>query len=232
MKHSQARELIPYDHNHQNFRTPKISQAIYVFLLVLIVSALISLPLIEIDDFGSAPGMIRTNSEPIQVHAGVTGQVERPLPMENSFVHLGDTLMVLRCWDLRTSDSLPRLLLRHPKIKVKEKFHVIRAPASGIVGHLKGLRKGSFISQGDPVVEIRPVSGLIVNCLGGRHLTDVPLDSVPASPVFPLADDHPARPRSTCIKKGVTLLTRFRLARRSVFDILIDKSANPEMNTL
>ena len=214
MKHSHARELIPYDRNHQTFRTPKRSQAIYVILLVLIVSALISLPLIEIDDFGSDPGVIRTNSEPILVHAGVSGRIVRPLPKENSFVHLGDTLMVLR----------------HSQIY--ENFHVIRAPASGIVGHLKGLRKGSCVSRGDPVVEIRPVSGQIVNWPVRGQVTDVTLDSMPASPVFPLADHHPARPGSACLKKGRTLLTRFRVARRSVFDILLYKSANPEMNPL
>ena len=230
MKHSPDRELIPYDHKHQSFRTPKRSQAIYVLLLVLLVSTLISLPLIETGEFSSSPGRIRTNSEPILVRAAVSGRIKGLGPGTNSFVHLGDTLMVLS----------------HSQIKGREKTLAIQAPASGILSHPERVRKGACVIRGDLIAQIMPETGLIANCPGGRQLTrkvisispEVALDpgrpifefsgspdSLPASPALPLAGQSRARPGSVHLRNGMTLITRFRLARRSVFDLVYGKGA-------
>ena len=233
MKHSPERELIPYDHKHQSFRTPKRSQAIYVLLIVLLVSTLISLPLVETGEFSSSPGSIRTNSEPILVRASISGRIKGLGPGTNSFVHLGDTLMVLS----------------HSQIKGREKTLAIQAPASGILSHPERVRKGACVSRGDLIAQIMPEKGLIANCPGRSQLTGKVIsispgvaldpgrpifefsgspDSLPASPALPLAGQPRARPRSAHLKKGMTLVTRFRLARRSVFDLVDGKDAKKQ----
>ncbi len=251
-----------------------------MLLLILLVSSLAILPLIEIDEFSTAPGMIRPDSEPIRVKAGVSGVVERFVPEENSYVHAGDTLVVLSRVDLKVRDSLLGLEIDSLCFRITHLKNslVILSPASGFIRYFQGARKGSYVTEGDPIVEIIPKSDLIVKCYVDaediglvRHEQEVfyrmkalnrigagplkgkvisisrdvtldqghpvfevhcSLDTMPASPAMPVGEESTAGPNPEYLRSGMTLIARFRLARRTVFDLLLDKGTDTELISL
>ena len=390
MKHSLSRDLLPFDQSLHSFKPLKRGRAIYLLLLVLLVLTPILLPLIEIDEFSASPGMIRTESEPVKVRARISGLVEQFVPRENSFVHVGDTLMTLRRDDLALSDSLlavqidslkrqigdlqllvssgsflseglksslmrlsqreanrqsirierkrrrlkqellkqrllfekgvisrseletsqyefqrsddelrlywlglktkwkkklnqltvrrEELMIAHSRIEDQRKNLVIRASASGIIRHLEGVRNGSYVHKGAPLVEIIPEDRLIVKCLvssedvslvkpqqevvyqipslkklgvgpvTGKVISIAPdmileeglpvfevrcsLDSLPDSPSSSGKDNNPSMGQRKYLRNGMTLIARFRLARRTVFDLLLDRKEGTQTGRL
>ena len=95
------RSLELYGQRHMNS-----SQIIYALLLLFLLSAMVALPLIEIDVFTSSPGMIRTDSESVQIRAAATGIVRFTGPRENALVQQGDTLVIITNDDLSAKESL------------------------------------------------------------------------------------------------------------------------------
>jgi len=262
MKHFVPRELTPYTLEVHRHRHMKRSQAIYVLLIFFIISALIALPLVKVDVFTSAPGMIQTELDPLRVSANASGLIKQFSVEENSYVHLGDTLLVIERMGLVISD--------------KKNILIQLAPVSGYVHILDGFKQGERVREGDPILEITPESGLIVKChvssedigfvepnqeveyqirslkrrgLGlakGRVISIAPVvNSEGGSPAFEVrcsldtlqgaSDTNNSASTSQSnknrhFKNGMTLIARFRLARRSALDILTEDPEETQIN--
>jgi HlyD family secretion protein len=169
-------------------------------------------------------------------------------------------------------------MIAHSRIEDQRKNLVIRASASGIIRHLEGVRNGSYVHKGAPLVEIIPEDRLIVKCLvssedvslvnpqqevvyqipslkklgvgpvTGKVISIAPdmileeglpvfevrcsLDSLPDSPSSSGKDNDPSMGQRKYLRNGMTLIARFRLARRTVFDLLLDRKEGTQTGRL
>lgn len=71
------------------------SKRIYILVILLLLAAFASLPLINIPITQQSRGVLRTLEENNKLFATVYGQIDRINILENSKVNMGDTLVIL-----------------------------------------------------------------------------------------------------------------------------------------
>jgi HlyD family secretion protein len=76
-------------------RISKRSRAIYNLILLLVLSALVSLPLVYVDISSQSRGVVRSPYENITIQAALYGEVVSYRMAENKTVTKGDTLIIL-----------------------------------------------------------------------------------------------------------------------------------------
>ena len=106
-------ELIEY-HRHKYLRKSNI---IYLVLLIGLLILTILLPIIRIDLYSSSRGMIRPQKEMNLINSPINGKVNRVKVVENSFVHVGDTLLMLD--DREVSEAIQQLNNQLDSLKIK-----------------------------------------------------------------------------------------------------------------
>ena len=104
MKSIFPKEILQHASEVYRYNFLKRTQAIYVILLLLLLSICIALPIIEIDLYSSSPGMIRPSKERNILTSPINGKIKEVLTTENAFVKKGDTLVTLD--DLSVSQQM------------------------------------------------------------------------------------------------------------------------------
>lgn len=89
------KEIIRFSIESHYSRFSKQSEIIYLLVIATILGCLASLPLVNVDITVQSRGLIRSRTEPTNVQAPVTGQVQRINITENQKVTVGDTLICL-----------------------------------------------------------------------------------------------------------------------------------------
>lgn len=89
------KEIIRFTMESHYSRFSKQSKAIYLLLIAMVITVIISLPFLKIDITIQSRGMIRSQSEPTLIQTPITGQVQKICLRENMKVSIGDTLIWL-----------------------------------------------------------------------------------------------------------------------------------------
>lgn len=89
------KEIIWFTMESHYSRFSKQSKAIYLLLIGMVITVIISLPFLMVDITIQSRGMIRSQAEPTIIQTPVTGQVQKICIRENMKVSIGDTLIWL-----------------------------------------------------------------------------------------------------------------------------------------
>ncbi len=89
------KEIIRFSLENHYWRFSRHSLVIYLLILGMVITFLISLPFLKVDITIQSRGIIRSLSEPTGIQVPVTGQVEKICIHENLRVTVGDTLICL-----------------------------------------------------------------------------------------------------------------------------------------
>ena len=95
-------------------RQVRSSLPVYVIIL-LVLAAILSLPLVKVDVVTSVKGMVRPVLEPAEILSNVSGTVERSVLMDNRMFAAGDTLV----W-IKTDILKARIYAHQNRIRIHE----------------------------------------------------------------------------------------------------------------
>jgi len=107
MKNIFPKEIITESIEYHRYKFLRKSHIVYLVLLVGLIILTILLPIIRVDLYSASPGMIRPQKEMNLINSPINGKVELVNIEENSFVHIGDTLLMLD--DKEVSQAIKRL---------------------------------------------------------------------------------------------------------------------------
>jgi len=127
MKNIFPKEIITESIEYHRHRFLRKSNIVYLILLIGLIILVFLLPIIHIDLYSASPGMIRPQKELNLVNSPINGKVEQVNIEENSFVHIGDTLLMLD--DREISMAIQRLnnQLDSLRIKTRDLQYLIRS---------------------------------------------------------------------------------------------------------
>jgi len=107
MKNIFPKEIITESIEYHRYKFLRKSHIVYLVLLIGLLILTILLPIIHVDLYSASPGMIRPQKEMNLINSPINGKVELVNIEENSFVHIGDTLLMLD--DKEVSQAIKRL---------------------------------------------------------------------------------------------------------------------------
>jgi multidrug efflux pump subunit AcrA (membrane-fusion protein) len=219
---------------------------LYPVLLIAVLACFIAMPWIQIESMTTSPGVIAPSLHPFEIKLKSTGRLKLCGLEENSFVQEGDTLFSV--WSeaidkeeftFAPIDGYVRRLRNDLDMSVLENGEVILEiqPEHELV--VKCYLSGDEITSVQPDQNIdfwikssanernKTLSGKVTRILPSiLSKGEKPIFEVRCS-VDTLENDF----HSSELKAGMTLLARFRPARRSAFDIILkdveDKDRNP-----
>ena len=113
-------EILDSSYELHQFKFNKRSKQLYVIVLVLIITILVSLPFIEIDMYTSVKGIIKTQQERIPLRITQSGQVLFSNLKPHRYVVKGDTLLKINHPVLSEQKELLRLNLMDQEVLVKD----------------------------------------------------------------------------------------------------------------
>ena len=130
MKNIFPKEIITQSVEYHRYKYLRKTHTIYLVLLVGLIIMAFLLPLIHIDLYSASSGMIRPEKELNKIKSPINGKVEQVNIVENSFVHSGDTLLMLNDKDvslslLRLENQLDSIKLETHDLKylIKSTYH-------------------------------------------------------------------------------------------------------------
>ncbi len=89
------KEIIRFSQEYHYFRFSRYSKAVYILVVMMVITSLLCLPLIMVDISVQSRGVIRSGTDPVSIQTPVTGLVESIHIYENKSVSKGDTLLHL-----------------------------------------------------------------------------------------------------------------------------------------
>ena len=107
MKNIFPKEIITESIEYHRYKFLRKSHIVYLVLLIGLLILTFLLPIIHVDIYSASPGMIRPQKEMNLINSPINGKVEQVNIEENSFVHVGDTLLMLD--DKEISQAIQRL---------------------------------------------------------------------------------------------------------------------------
>jgi multidrug resistance efflux pump len=218
------------------YRILKRNRFAYWLLLLLITASILALPWIYVESVISSPGVITPLEEPIEIRAEASGKLFSSHLNDNYYVQQGDSLFSIRtglmrkelfilapisgyvCWlhEFEGSSVVKkgqRILEIVPKSALVVKCYLSGKditsvqPEQSVEFQVESPKKNLNAVYPGTITEIVPS----INMNEGRVIYEVRCS---------IADfQKEIHPRE--LKPGITLLTRFRLARRSAFDIIL-----------
>ncbi|MDN3641448.1 HlyD family efflux transporter periplasmic adaptor subunit [Lutimonas halocynthiae] len=117
MKNILPKEVITESIEYHRHRFLRKSHIVYSVLLIGLIILAFLLPIIHIDLYSASPGMIRPQKEMNLINSPINGKVEQVNIEENSFVHVGDTLLMLD--DREVSKAIQRLTNQLDSLRIK-----------------------------------------------------------------------------------------------------------------
>lgn len=221
-------------HRHENLNKSSI---VYSILLICVIVSLLAMPWIRIDSVTTSPGVVTPSVEPFKMRSKSTGKLNLFNLEENRFVVRGDTLFSIRRKGLKSAE-----VYRAP---IDGRVRYLRSEADASIVKsgemiLEIHPKADFIVRcylsGYNIASLQPEQSVEFQFQSARRETNKPLsgkikDILPSisrkekAAIFEVRcsiddafenDLHASR-----LKPGMTLLARFRLARRSAFDIIL-----------
>ena len=100
MKNIFPKEIITQSVEYHRHKYLRKSHTVYFILLIGLIIVTFLLPFIHIDLYSASSGMIRPEKEINEINSPINGKVEQVNIVENSFVHSGDTLVMLNDKDI------------------------------------------------------------------------------------------------------------------------------------
>lgn len=232
-------------HRHENLTKSSI---VYLILLVSVILSILAMPWIQIDSVTTSPGVVTPSVEPFAIRSKSTGRLNLSDLEENHFIGQGDTLFTIRRKELKSEEfyrapiagyvrnlrngadksivkSGEMILEIHPEIDLLVKCYL----SGDKITSLQPEQNVEFQIQSDLRDTNKSFSGKITDILPSISRKDKKvIFEVRCSIEDPVENNL----HTSQLKSGMTLLARFRLARRSAFDILlkdvedIDKDAS------
>ncbi len=230
-------------HRHENRNK---SSLIYLILLIAVILSLLALPWIQIDSVTTSPGVIAPPLEPIEIRARSTGELNFFNLEENRFILQGDTLFSIRQRGMKSEqfqcapmDGYVRNLRieAHKSIvNAGEMILEIRAERDLVVKcYLSGDKITSLQPEQNVEFLVRSTRKERDKSLSGKVTDIVPdISREDKASIFEVrcSIDNTAENdlNASGLKPGMTLLARFRLARRSAFDIIVKDAEDINQN--
>ena len=238
-------ELNYVSHRHMSHKKNSI---LYSLLLISVIAPLLAMPWIQIESATTSPGVIAPPPEPYEIRVRTPGRLNLFNLGENRFVIKGDTLFSIWQEELQTEE-----IYRAP---LDGSVHNIRSEADE-----SWVRSGELILEirpdtsivvkcylpPDNIVSVQPdqkvefqihsIPNDTTRVIPGKVMEILPAvlknDKNAVFEVRCSIDDTVSNDlRASQLKPGMTLLARFRTARKSAFDIIlkdvevIDQSAS------
>ena len=221
-------------HRHANRNKHSI---LYLLLLISVITSLLAMPWIQFESSTTTPGLIAPHEEPLPVRVRATGRLNLLNLEENNFVVQGDTLFSIRRNETQSEEVY--------KAPIDGYVHNLRSKAGESLVHsgetiLEIQPEASLVVKcylnGDNVASVKPdqnvefqvqsfqkdpeqaISGKITEILPAKFSKDrTTVYEVRCS----IEDSDANDLRNSVLRPGMTLLARFRTARKSAFDILM-----------
>lgn len=223
------------------YRVLKKHRFVYWLLLLFITASILALPWIHVESVISSPGVIAPLEEPVEIRAEASGKLFSSNFNDNCYVQKGDSLFSIRTGPLKKelfilapiSGYVCWLQEFERSSNVKRGQRIIEiVPKSALF--VKCYLSGKDITSVQPqqVVEFQVESpkknneavfpGTITEIVPSININEGrPIYEVRCSIADFQKEIHPVE-----LKPGITLLTRFRSARRSAFDIILKDVEN------
>jgi len=221
-------------HRHE---TRNKSSLLYLILLISVILSLLALPWIQIDSVTTSPGVIAPPVEPIKIRARSTGELNFFDLEENRFVVQGDTLFSIRRRGIK-SEQFHRAPMDGYVRNLRIEAHKSLVHAGEMILEIQAESDLVFkcYLSGDKITSLQPkqnVDFLVRSTRneGDKSFSGKVTDILPDTSRKDKASIFEVRCsidntvendlNASGLKPGMTLLARFRLARRSAFDIIL-----------
>lgn len=229
-------------HGHKSFNN---SRTFYTLLLALCLGLFFAIPWVQIESIATSPAVVLPIQEPTQIRAKTSGEIHLFDPAENRFVFQGDTLFILR------SHGAPK---NHVVLSPTDGYVRNLGGCEGVCPVIEDQVIMEILPEPSPVVKcyltedqitsIQPDQKVQFQLQSSHNHTKRFLEGnvKMISPSLAYSDNEKKdvyeilcsidinkdKERSLKMKTGMTLIARFRLARRSAFDILMKDPGSVE----
>lgn len=230
-------------HRHENRNK---SRLLYLILLISVILSLLALPWIQIDSVTTSPGVIAPPAEPLEIRARSTGELNFFDLEENRLVVQGDTLFSIRRKGVK-SEQFHRAPMDGYVRNLRIEAHKSLVKAGEMILEIQA---GSDLVvkcylPGDKITSLQPEQNVdflvrYTRKERGRSFTGKVTDILPDISRKDKASIFEVRCsidktvendlNASGLKPGTTLLARFRLARRSAFDIILKDAEDFNQN--
>ena len=230
-------------HRHENRNK---SSLLYLILLISVILSLLALPWIQIDSVTTSPGVIAPPVEPIEIRARSTGKLNFFDLEENRFVVQGDTLFSIRRRGIKSEQfhRVPmdgyvrnlRIEAHKSLVSAGERILEIQSGNNLVVKcYLSGDKIASLQSEHNVDFLVRSTRKESDKSFSGKVTDILPdISRKNKASIFEVrcSIDNPVENdlNTSGLKPGMTLLARFRLARRSAFDIILKDAEDFNQN--
>jgi len=230
-------------HRHENQNR---SSLLYLILLISVILSLLALPWIQIDSVTTSPGVIAPPVEPFKIRARSTGELILFDLEENRVVVQGDTLFSIRRKGMKSEqfhrapvDGYVRNLrieAHRSLVSAGERILEIHAGSDLVVKcYLTGDKITSLQPEQDVDFMVRSPRKESYKSFSGKVTDIIPdITRKDKASIFEIrcSLDNTVENdlQASGLKPGMTLLARFRLARRSAFDIISKDDENINQN--
>lgn len=227
------------------YRILKRSRLVYWLLLLFITASILALPWIHVESITSSPGVIAPLEEPLEIRAKASGKLFSSNFNDNYYVQQGDSLFSIRTGPLKKelfilapiSGYVFWLQKFERSSIVKEGQRIMEiVPKSALIAKCYLSGKDITSLQLEQAVEFQVespnkkndsfFSGTVTEIVPSINTNEDHLIYEVRSSIPDFQKEiHPVE-----LKPGITLLTRFRSARRSALDIILkdDEDKNSE----
>lgn len=232
-------------HRHENLNKSNI---VYLVLLISVILSLLAMPWIQIDSVTTSPGVIAPPLEPFTIRAKSTGKLNLFNLEENRFIVQGDTLFSIMREELKSEEFYRAPIDGYVRnLRSEAEKSIIKSGEMILEIHPETELVVKCYLSGDNITSLQPEQCVEFQIQSARRETNK-VFSGKIKEILPSISkkDKAAIFEVRCsiddtlendlhdsqLKSGMTLLARFRLARRSAFDIIlkdvedIDKNAS------
>ena len=217
----------------------------YTLLLILCLGLFFAIPWVQIESIATSPAVVLPRQGPTQVRAKTSGEIDLFGPAEDRFVFQGDTLFILRSKVaaenhvvLSPTDGYVRDLSGCdgvcPVVEGQVVMEILPEPNPIVKCYLTGGQINSIKADQKVQFQLQSSQNQINRILEGNVKAISPSqahrnnDKKNVYEVLCSIDINKGKERSLKMKTGMTLIARFRLARRSAFDILMKDPGSVE----
>ena len=229
-------------HRHKNRNTISV---LYPVLIIAVLACLIAIPWIQIESMTTSPGVIAPPREALEIRVKSQGKLKLYGLEENRFVQEGDTLFSIwreainkeefyfapldgYVWKLRNTIDKSVVEKGEMILEIQPELDlVVKCYLSGDeITSVQPDQNVDFRIKSFGKEKNRNLSGKVTSIQARISRKDEkPIFEVRCS-VDTVENYFPASE----LKAGMTLLARFRLARRSAFDIILKDVENKDRN--
>ncbi len=230
-------------HRHKNLNR---SGKVYLILLISVIASLLAIPWIQIESVTTSPGLISPPGDPFEIRVKEAGLLQLSGLAENEFVYQGDTLFTIwrksrnqKMFAVAPTDGYVRNLRNSAdQLSVTAGEVILEIlPEPDLV--VKCYLSGDDITSVQPDQDVefqvqssqKPINGVLSGTVTKISPSPDMKDENALFEVSCSIDTTKQNSGASRLKAGMTLLARFRSARRSAFDIILkdveDKDRNP-----